>query len=169
MSSDYARPDLAIRPMSPADEAAVWAILEPVIRAGETMALPRDMPRAEALAHWAGPGRHAFVAEAQGQVVGTAYLRANQGGGGGHVANAGYATAIGHGGRGIARLLCAHTLMEARQLGFRAMQFNFVVASNTRAVQLWHSFGFTTVGTLPLAFDHPRLGYCDAFVMHLPL
>jgi L-amino acid N-acyltransferase YncA len=160
---------MVIRPVAQTDEDAVWAILQPVIRAGETMALPRDMDRPAALAHWAGHGRQAFVAQAGGVVLGTSYLRANQTGGGAHVANAGYATAAGHTGRGVARQLCAHSLALARAQGFRAMQFNFVVVTNTRAIRLWQSFGFETVGRLPLAFEHPLHGFCDALVMYLRL
>jgi ribosomal protein S18 acetylase RimI-like enzyme len=72
-------------------------------------------------------------------------------------------------GRGVARALCAHSLERARARGFRAMQFNFVVSSNERAVRLWQSFGFQIVGRLPGAFLHPGLGYVDAYVMHREL
>ncbi|WP_029919961.1 GNAT family N-acetyltransferase [Nevskia soli] len=147
------------------DHPAIWRILEPTIRAGETYALPRDMSEAAALAYWTGADRETFVAEADGRILGTYVLRANQPGGGAHVANCGYMTAADAVGRGVARAMCEHSLAHARECGFRAMQFNFVVSSNARAVKLWQGLGFETVGRLPLAFEHPRLGFVDALVM----
>src|SRR6202035_588578 len=136
------------------------------IRAGETYVLPRDMSRTQALSYWASPGHEVFVAEQDGRVLGTYYMRANQQGGGAHVANCGYMTAQAASGRGVARAMCAHSLAHARARGFRAMQFNFVVGSNARAIALWQSFGFEIVGRLPGAFEHPRLGLVDAVVMY---
>lgn len=154
-----------IRPFAPADACAVWVILEPVIRAGETYTLARDMNEADALAYWTGEDKQTFVAEQAGRIVGTYYLRANQAGGGAHVANCGYMTAQGQSGKGVARAMCAHSLDEARARGFRAMQFNFVVSANVRAVALWQTMGFDVVGRLPRAFAHPTLGDVDALVM----
>ena len=156
---------VTIRPARPDDADAIWSILEPVIRAGETYPLPRDMTRAQALDYWFEPGHEVFLAEEAGQVVGTYYLRANQTGAGSHVANCGYMTATHATGRGVARTMCAHSLDRARERGFRAMQFNFVVSTNERAVRLWKSCGFEIVGTLPGAFLHPSLGYVNCFVM----
>jgi L-amino acid N-acyltransferase YncA len=157
---------MRIRPANERDAAAMWVVLEPIIRAGETFALPRDMSERDALAYWQAPGHDVFVAEDQdGSVVGTYFLKANQRGGGAHVANCGYATASWATGRGIARAMCAHSLEHARARGFRAMQFNFVVSANERAVQLWESMGFQTVGRLPGAFEHPERGDVDALVM----
>jgi L-amino acid N-acyltransferase YncA len=147
------------------DRNAIWHILEPTIRAGETYALAHDMNEADALAYWIGPDRETFVAEESGAIAGTYYLRANRDGGGAHVANCGYITAAHATGRGVARTMCEHSMERARERGFRAMQFNFVVATNDRAVRLWQSLGFETVGRLPQAFLHPRLGYTDALVM----
>ena len=158
-------PSLLIRAACAADQTAIWAILEPTIRAGETFALPRDMGEADAIGYWTGPGRAAFVAEADGRVVGTYFLRGNQLGGGDHVANAAYATDPSMRGRGIARRMAEHSLEAARARGFLAMQFNFVVSSNESAVHLWESLGFEVVGRLPGAFRHPRLGFVDALVM----
>ena len=155
-----------LRPAQARDDDAIWDIIGPAIRAGETYVLPRDMSRADALAYWRSAAHEVFVAEAQGEVVGTYYLRANQPGGGAHVANCGYMTAPSASGRGVARAMCAHSLARARARGFRAMQFNFVVASNERAVALWRSFGFEIVGRVPQAFAHPRLGLVDALVMY---
>lgn len=156
---------LVIRPCGPDDLDQVWSILEPVLRAGDTYALPDDWSREEALAFWTMPAHQVFVAEQDGQILGTYYLQANQKGGGSHVSNCGFVTASHAVGRGVARTMCSHALEQAKAQGFRAMQFNFVVASNSRAVALWKSFGFSVVGTLPEAFRHPMLGYVDALVM----
>ncbi len=156
---------MPIRPAVDDDQEAIWEILEPVIRAGETYALPRDLSRADALAYWLGADRTTFVAVEDGVVVGTYFLRANQLGGGSHVANCGYATGMAAQGRGVARRMCLHSLDYAREAGFRAMQFNFVVSTNHRAVGLWESLGFETVGRLPGAFLHPVHGAVDALVM----
>ena len=106
-----------------------------------------------------------FVAALDGEVAGTYFLQANQSGGGAHVAYCGYMTSVRAVGRGLARAMCAHSLETARARGFRAMQFNFVVSTNQRAVRIWQSFGFETVGRLPGAFQHPTEGYVDALVM----
>jgi ribosomal protein S18 acetylase RimI-like enzyme len=156
---------LIIRPATTADEPALWAILEPILRTGECYALPRDWTREEAIAFWTGKRGEAFVAEEGGRIVGTYYVRPNQLGGGAHVANCGYATAASAEGRGVGRAMGEHSLETARARGFRAMQFNFVIRSNERAVGLWKSLGFEIVGILPAAFAHPTLGDVDAFVM----
>ncbi|KZY24565.1 acetyltransferase, partial [Erythrobacter sp. HI0037] len=113
--------------------------------------------------------QESFVFEQDGAVLGTYYLRTNAGGGGSHVCNCGYITAPAAAGRGIARRMCLHSLDQARARGYRAMQFNFVVATNTRAIDLWQTLGFATVGTLPGAFNHPRHGMVDALVMYQSL
>jgi L-amino acid N-acyltransferase YncA len=157
---------LIIRPATEADHLAITEIIIPVIRAGETYALDRDMTEAAALDYWFGADKQTFVAQDEdGIVVGTYYLRQNQRGGGSHVCNCGYMTGSKATGKGIARAMCLHSLEQARIRGFRAMQFNFVVGSNTRAVDLWKSLGFAEVGRLPSAFDHPQLGPVDALVL----
>ena len=153
----------------PADADSVWAILEPTIRAGETYTLPRDMSSEDALDYWFAPGHEVFVAEENSILVGTYFLQSNQQGGGSHVANCGYVTAPWATSRGVARAMCAHSLDRARQRGFTAMQFNFVVSANERAVALWQAFGFEIVGRLPGAFHHPTMGHVDALVMYRSL
>ena len=160
---------MLIRSAEAADDDAIWRILEPTIRAGETYVLPRDMSRDQALAYWRSRGHAVFVAENAGTILGTYYLRANQQGGGAHVANCGYMTAGDAQGRGVAQAMCEHSLDEARRRGFRAMQFNFVVSSNERAVRLWQRLGFAVGGRVPEAFAHPRQGFVDALVMHRAL
>lgn len=158
-----------IRPAEPRDLAAIWTILEPVIRAGTTYTIPRDTSKEEALAYWLGQDRETFVAERNGTVLGTYYLRANQPGGGAHVCNCGYVTHESAQGQGIARAMCAHSLELAPSRGFRAMQFNFVIATNEGAIGLWEKMGFETIGRLPGAYEHPELGYVDALVMYRAL
>lgn len=160
---------MIIRPVRDGDADAVWGILEPVIRAGETYALPRNWSRSEALDYWHAPGHDVFVALHDDAVIGTYFLRANFLGGGSHVANCGYVTAAAFTSRGVARAMCGHSLQAAAAMGYTAMQFNFVIASNEGAVALWRRLGFAIVGTLPAAFRHPRLGLVDAYVMHRAL
>lgn len=161
---------MLIRPATSSAHADfVWAILEPTIRAGETYTLPREMSRERALDYWFAPPHEVFVAEDNAHILGTYFLQANQQGGGSHVANCGYVTAPWATGRGVARAMCAHSLGRARERGFQAMQFNFVVSTNERAVALWQSFGFEIVGRLPSAFHHPTAGYVDALVMYRSL
>lgn len=158
-----------IRPATSTDAGAIWSILEPIVRAGETFALPRDMSRDDALAWWHAPGNEVFVAEVDGAVLGTYFLHPNQLGPGNHVSNCGYATAAWATGRGVARAMCAHSLEHARARGYRAMQFNIVVSTNVPAVHLWTSMGFETLCRLPGAFRHPRDGFVDALVMYRTL
>jgi ribosomal protein S18 acetylase RimI-like enzyme len=160
---------LNVRPARADDAASIWSIIGPTIRAGETLALDPQMNEADALAHWMAPDKETFVAEEDGAVLGTYYMRANQAGGGVHVCNCGYVTSATASGRGIARRMCEHSLTHARSRGDRAMQFNFVVSTNERAVRLWQSLGFAIVGRLPLAFRHPTHGYVDALVMYQSL
>jgi len=158
-----------IRPARPEDAAAIWSVIEPTIRAGETYTLDPHMSEADALAYWLAADKDTFVAEDDGSIVGTYFMRPNQAGGGAHVCNCGYITDAAATGRGVARQMCKHSLQHARSRGYRAMQFNFVVSTNERAVRLWESLGFKIVGRLPLAFRHPTRGYVDALVMFQPL
>ncbi|MEI7804939.1 MAG: N-acetyltransferase [Hyphomicrobiales bacterium] len=161
---------VAIRPATAKDGDAIWRVLEPVIRAGETYPLPRDWSKTQALDYWRAPAHEVFVAQDgnqqdNGKILGTYYLRANNLGGGAHVANCGYMVAAEAQGRGVARAMCEHSLSHAKARGFRAIQFNFVIASNERAVKLWQSCGFEILACLPGVFAHPRLGDADALVM----
>jgi|GraSoiStandDraft_4_1057263.scaffolds.fasta_scaffold603522_2 L-amino acid N-acyltransferase YncA len=160
---------LAIRSALPDDADALWTVIEPTIRAGETYPLPRDMSKAAALAHWGSTTHEVLVAERERVIVGTYYVRPNHQGGGSHVANCGYVVAPHATGCGVGRAMCTHSIEHARARGFRAMQFNFVVASNEAALRLWQSCGFAIVGRLPAAFEHPSFGFVDALVMHRTL
>jgi ribosomal protein S18 acetylase RimI-like enzyme len=160
---------LSIHPATDSDRDAIWAILEPMIRAGETYTLPRDMSKQQALEYWFAADKETFVWKENGVVLGTFFLKANQQGGGAHVANCGYVTVTAAQGRGVARQMCLHSLERARERGFRAMQFNFVVSTNERAIKLWTSLDFKIVGRLPLAFEHPTQGFVDVLVMYRSL
>ena len=166
VSSHATSAPLQIRPWEADDWPAVWALLEPVFRAGETFPHDPAITEAEARALWVEQTQAVMVAiAASGAVVGTYYLRPNSLALGAHVANAGYVVAE-HGRRqGIGSRLCQHSLEAARRLGFRAMQFNLVVSTNTAGIRCWERNGFQIVGTLPGAFRHQRLGYVDALVM----
>ncbi len=154
-----------IRDATKADAEVIWSILEPIIRAGDTYALDKDLSRDEALEYWMALGQKCFVAEIDGTVCGTYYLKPNQAGGGAHVANCGYIVAEEARGHGLARAMCKHSQELACDLGYTAMQFNFVVSTNWRALTLWQSLGFKRVGRLPKAFDHPSKGLVDALVL----
>ena len=157
---------LTIRPADVTDHEAIWRIFHEVVAAADTYAYPAETTRDEALSLWFPCGGWTFVAEMDGAVVGTYVMKVNQPGQGSHVANCGYMVDRAASGRGVGEALCRHSLAEASRLGFRAMQFNFVVSTNTRAVELWRRCGFAIVGTLPEAFRHPSLGLVDAYVMY---
>lgn len=160
---------VAVRRATAGDHDAIWAILEPAYRAGETYCIPRDITRGDALTDWFAAPFTVFAAELDGRVLGTSHIGRNRPGGGAHVANAGFVTHPDARGRGIASAMVTHAKDWARAQGFRAMQFNFVVATNEDAVHSWQKAGFAVAGRLPRAFLHPRLGYVDALVMYQDL
>lgn len=159
-------PMLTLRPACPDDADALWAMMEPVFRAGETYAIAPEISRDTALTYWMGGNHTAYVAEQDGVMLGTAYLCPNHQGNADHICNAGFITAPAARGRGVAQALLTHVMAAARGAGYGAMQFNFVVASNTGAIALWQRNGFDIVGRLPAAFRHPVLGMTDALVMY---
>lgn len=158
-----------IRPATSDDSDSIWSLLEPVFRAGETYAVDPQIGRDAALSYWMDAPRAVYVAESDGTVVGTYYIKTNQPGGGDHICNCGYIVGPAARGKGIAETMCRHSQETARELGYTAMQFNFVLASNSGAVRLWQRLGFEIIGTIPDAFRHPALGLVDAHVMHKAL
>jgi len=168
---------MKIRAATEADYDAIWAIFHEVIAAGETYPIDPDISRDDAMAYWFQPGAHAYVAEQRlrsgkkekKQIIGSYTVHPNQSGGGAHVANAAFIVAKDGRGRGVGRALGEHCFSKARELGFRAMQFNFVISTNKAAVRLWQDLGMKIVGSLPAAFCHPTKGYVDVYVMYRSL
>ena len=158
-----------IREFKREDWPAVWAMLEPVFRAGETYPQSMDITEEEARAYWVKNATATYVAESEGEIVGSFYLRPNAPTLGAHVANAGYVVAERARGRGIAKAMGRYSCEAALTRGFRALQFNLVVATNVASVRAWERIGFEIVGTLPGAFLHAREGYVDAHVMYRSL
>ncbi len=157
---------MIIRAATEQDFDAIWPIFHEIVAAGETNAYDPNTNREEALKIWLHIPRQTFVAEVDGRILGTYYLKTNQAGPGSHVCNCGYMVASQARGRGIATALCEHSQQVAVELGYQAMQFNFVASSNEGAVRLWHQLGFATVWRLPKAFNHPTKGFVDALVMY---
>ena len=160
---------IKITPATSADEERIWALLQPVFSAGDTYAVDPLIDREAAIAYWIEADKTAFILRIEGQAVGTYYIRPNQPGGGAHICNCGFITAPSARGKGVARRMLDHALIEAKQQGYRAMQFNFVLASNQRALALWQRNGFATIGRIPQAFLHPKQGYVDALILHRSL
>ena len=158
--------ELRIRPATNADRDAIWRIFRAVVASGDTYAFPEDMPREEALAAWMGPGIRTFVAEDDSGIVGTYTVNPNQQGRGDHVANCAYMVAPKAQGRGVGHAMAERSLEDARALGYRAVQFDFVVSTNEPAIRLYRDLGFEVVGTLPGAFRHPEQGEVDVYVMY---
>lgn len=159
-----------VRAFQPTDWPAVWAILEPVFRAGETYPYAPNLPEANAREQWIDLPTATYVTtNDSGHIVGTYYIKPNQPTLGAHVCNCGYVVSEQARGQGIASRMCEHSQQEATRLGFRAMQFNLVVSTNQGAVRLWQKLGFEIVGTLPGAFQHPTHGFVDAFVLYKQL
>jgi ribosomal protein S18 acetylase RimI-like enzyme len=160
---------IQIREANEQDKAAVWKIIKAVIAGGDTYVFDPETPEGEMIAYWFSPEKYVYVAEQDGVVVGTYWLKANQPGLGSHVCNAAYMVAPEAAGKGIGRTMGEHSLDEARRLGFTAMQFNFVVKSNIAAVRLWQSIGMEIIGEIPDAFDHRQHGMTNALIMYRKL
>lgn len=158
--------DLSIRELGADEFDRAWSIIREIVALGDTYTYPTDLTLEAARAMWTTPPVRCFVAELAGRAVGCYRLAPNQMGPGDHVANSSYMVASDARGHGVGAALCAHSLDEARRSGFLAMQFNFVVSTNTVAVRLWQRHGFEIVGTLPKAFRHPQHGLVDGHVMY---
>ncbi len=158
-----------IRQATEFDKPAVWQIIKSVIATGDTYVFDPETPEEEMTAYWFSPEKHVYVAERDGEVLGTFWLKANQPGLGSHVCNAAYMVVPDAAGKGIGRQMAEFSLDEARRLGFTAMQFNFVVKSNVGAVRLWETIGMETIGEIPDAFDHREHGMTNALIMYRKL
>jgi GNAT superfamily N-acetyltransferase len=158
-----------IRAATEADWPTIWELFRSVAAAGDVFAFDESTTEATARALWFDPPAVCYLAAEEGRMIGTYFLRPNQPGRGNHIANGGYIVEPAARGRGVARILCEHSIETARKLGFIAMQFNFVVATNLAAVRVWEKCGFQVVGRLPTAFRHKELGFVDVLVMYRPL
>ena len=155
-----------IREVIDGDFDDIWPIFHAIVNKGDTYAYPHDTNKQQAQNLWLEIPLATYVAEKNGVILGTYFIKTNQTGAGEHVCNCGYMVAPAAQGQGLATLMCQHSQRQALKLGYKAMQFNFVAASNTGALKLWQKLGFATVGCLPRAFLHPQLGYIDAMVMY---
>lgn len=160
---------MLIRKATENDFDGIWSIFQAVVSKGDTYVFSPQATRQDAFEYWFGPGVTSFVAELDGRVAGMYKLIPNQRDLGSHVANASFMVSPDARGKGIGLALGWHCLEAARNVGFKAMQFNFVVSTNTGAVELWKKLGFKIVGTLPGAFRHLTLGFVDAYVMYRTL
>lgn len=159
-------PNLILRAFRDADWPSLWPVVQEVAAAGDSFPYDPDIDEAEARKLWLAPTHRVYVGELDGAIVATYHLKPNQYALGAHVVNAGYMVAGSMRGRGIGRQLCVHSLREAQGFGYLAMQYNLVVSTNQPALRLYHSLGFRTIGTLPQAFRHLRLGLVDAHILH---
>lgn len=156
-----------IRLFKPSDWPTLWPILHSIFSEGDTYTYPPDSSEDEVFAAWiTAPGATFLACDESGQVLGSYYIKPNQPGNASHVCNCGYVVSEKARGRGIASLMCEHSQVVAMDLGFLAMQFNFVVSTNRGAIRLWKKLGYDIVGTLPRAFRHPKHGLVDAHVMY---
>jgi GNAT superfamily N-acetyltransferase len=160
---------IEIRKAIEADHDDIWDIIHQVLRGGNTYSFAPESTREQMMAYWFTPGKHTYVALIDGKIAGTFAICDNQPGLGSHVANGAYMVSHLYGGKGIGRAMGQFSLQEARRLGYKAMQFNFVVKSNERAVKLWQSLGFNIIGEIPDAFNHRQLGFTNAYVMYQKL
>jgi len=156
---------MKIREAKDSDFERIWPIFSEIVSTGDTYAYPQDISQEDARKLWMQLPRKTFVAEDAGEIVGTYYIKTNQAGPGSHVCNCGYMVASKMRDKGIATTMCEHSQNIALELGYKAMQFNFVATSNQNAIRLWNKLGYKTVGRLPKAFNHPEKGYIDALVL----
>lgn len=160
---------IEIRKAEERDKPAIWQIIRAVIAGGDTYVFGPDTPEDEMMAYWFLPDKYNYVAVENNEILGIYWIKANYPGLGSHVANGAYMVSPKAKGKGIGKQMAEHSFSEARHLGFTAIQFNFVVKSNTVAVKLWQSVGFEIIGEIPEAFDHIKHGLTNAYIMYRKL
>jgi L-amino acid N-acyltransferase YncA len=154
-----------IRLATQKDWETIWPIFHEIVKLGDTYAFDKNTTKNQAEKIWLDTPKQTYICEDETGILGTYYLKTNQAGPGDHVCNCGYMVSWKARGKGIATRMCEHSQKMAAQLGYKAMQFNFVASSNERAIRIWKKLGFDIVGRLPKAFNHPKNGYMDALVM----
>lgn len=158
-----------IRKAIEADKEAVWKIIQAVISIGDSYTFAPDSSKEKMLSFWCGEDKETYIAILDNEIVGTFFIKPNQPDLGSHICNAGYMVSPNTKGKGIGRKMAEFSLPEAKRLGFKAMQFNFVVKSNEIAVKLWQKLGFEIIGEIPEAFQHKDLGLVNALIMYRKL
>ena len=156
---------IAIRKSTKQDADSIWNIFQAVVSRGDTYAFSPDITREAALSYWMGDDKYCYVAEHEAKLVGTYIIKDNQPGLGSHIANASFMVSLQFQGQSVGKTMGAHALIEAKNLGYAAMQFNLVVSTNIPAINLWQKLGFEIIGTVPQAFNHQQKGMVDAHIM----
>jgi len=160
---------MTIREATINDTDAIWEIFEHVVKLGDTYAFDPDTPKADLPKYWFAPGMKSFVAEEGGNIIGSYFIKPNQPGLGNHIANCGYMVHPDARGKGVGGKLCSHSIAVAPVLGYKGIQFNLVVSTNTGAKRIWEQHGFKVIGTIPKGFKHKQLGFVDAYIMFLEI
>jgi L-amino acid N-acyltransferase YncA len=160
---------MTIRNANQDDHEAVWQIIHEVIATGNTYVFAPDSSKEKMLSYWFSEDKHTYIAEDDGKILGTFYLKTNQMDLGSHIVNAGYMVSSEARGKGLGQAMAEFSMEEARRLGYRGMQFNLVVKTNENAVKLWLKLGFEIIGEIPEAYEHSQLGYVNAYVMYQKL
>jgi L-amino acid N-acyltransferase YncA len=160
---------MTIRLATSTDHEAVWHIISNVISTGDTYVFAPDSTKEKMLTYWFSADKKTYVAEENNEILGTFYLKENQMDLGSHIVNAGYMVSENARGKGLGKTMAEFSLIEARRLGFRAMQFNLVVKTNEKAVRLWLKMGFSIIGEIPEAYKHSEFGYVNAYIMYQKL
>lgn len=161
--------EVTIRPVKPEEYDQIWEILRQVIKTGDTYVFDPESSKEKMLGYWISPDKHCFVAEVEGAVAGSFLIKNNQPDLGNHVANASYIVHPEFRGLGIGRKIGEASIFKAKELGYHAMQFNYVIKTNTPAVTLWKSLGFRIVGEVPNAYRHQHLGLTNVYIFYREL
>jgi ribosomal protein S18 acetylase RimI-like enzyme len=157
---------MQIQPATTQDFNDFWPTFQQVAQSGDTYGYPPNITKQQAQKNWMQTPTRTYVAKINGEVLASYYIKTNHEGPGAHVCNCGYMVAATARGQGLATALCEHSQQVAIELGYKAMQFNFVASSNESAVKLWQKLGFEIVGRIPAAFEHPEKSFVDALVMY---
>jgi L-amino acid N-acyltransferase YncA len=160
---------MKIREATLEDSNAIWDIFSAVIKTGDTYVFDPETKKEDLPKYWFASNMKTYVAEKDNRIIGTYFIKPNQIDLGSHIANCGYMVDKDARGLGAGKQMYAHSVELAKSLGYKAMQFNFVVSTNESAVQLWQKSGFRIIGTIPKGFKHSKLGYVDAYIMFMEL